>query len=134
MIHCFYHNHNVISNNKNYVTVQNGFDGGVLNRHTDEIKNLPYISQAADNINKNNETENDTKQSSKYCIEDYEHFTRQMEEEYCDFDNFFFFFRTVVQALMKYLPQIDDITHSMKNLNFYIPIVRQSQRTRKPNP
>ena len=30
--------------------------------------------------------------------------------------------------------QIDDITHSMENLNLDIQIVRRSQRTRKPNP
>ena len=34
----------VISTNKNYVTIQNKFDGGVLNRHRDDIKVLPYIS------------------------------------------------------------------------------------------
>ena len=36
-----------------------------------------------------------------------------------------FFFRTVIRALMKYLHvgKIDDITHSMENLNLDIPIV-----------
>ena len=67
----------VVSTNKNYVTVQNEFDGWVLNRNRDDIKVLPYISQTADNINKNDETEN-TKQSNKYCIEDYEDFARQV--------------------------------------------------------
>ena len=80
----------IISRNKKYVTVQNEFDGGVLNRHRDDIKVLPYISQTADSINKNDETENDKKQSNKYCIEDYKDFDRQMQEEYCDFDNFLF--------------------------------------------
>ena len=32
LIHSFYHNHIVISTNKNYVAVQNEFDRGVLNR------------------------------------------------------------------------------------------------------
>ena len=67
----------VVSTNKNYVTVQNEFDGWVLNRNRDDIKVLPYISQTAGNINKNDETEN-TKQSNKYCIEDYEDFARQV--------------------------------------------------------
>ena len=67
----------VVSTNKNYVTVQNEFDGWVLNRNGDDIKVLPYISQTAGNINKNDETEN-TKQSNKYCIEDYEDFARQV--------------------------------------------------------
>ena len=67
----------VVSTNKNYVTVQNEFDGWVLNRNRDDIKVLPYISQTAGNINKNDETEN-TKQSNKYCIEDYEDLARQV--------------------------------------------------------
>ena len=65
----------LISTNKNYVTVQND-DEGVLNRHLNDIKVLPYISQTAGNINNNGETENDTKQSNKYCIKDYEDFAR----------------------------------------------------------
>ena len=81
----------VISTSKNYVTAQNEFDEGVLNRHRDDIKFLPYISQTADNINKNNESENDTKQSNKYCIEDYEDFARQIQEEYHGFDSNFLF-------------------------------------------
>ena len=81
----------VISTSKNYVTAQNEFDEGVLNRHRDDIKVLPHISQTADNINKNNESENDTKQSNKYCIEDYEDFARQIQEEYYGFDNNFLF-------------------------------------------
>ena len=126
----------IISRNKKYVTVQNEFDGGVLNRHRDDIKVLPYISQTADSINKNDETENDKKQSNKYCIEDYEDFDRQMQEEYCDFDNFLFKdSRTSTNEVPSCgEPQIDDITYSMKNLNLDIPLVRQSQRTRKPNP
>ena len=67
----------VVSTNRNYVTVQNEFDGWVLNRNRDDIKVLPYISQTAGNINKNDETEN-TKQSNKYCIEDYEDLARQV--------------------------------------------------------
>ena len=51
-------------------------DEGVLNRHLNDIKVLPYISQTAGNINNNGETENDTKQSNKYCIKDYEDFAR----------------------------------------------------------
>ena len=82
--------HIVSSTNKNYITVQNEFEGGVLNRHKDDIKVLPYISKTAENINNNDETENDTKQSNKYCIEDYEDFARKMQEEQCDFDNFLF--------------------------------------------
>ena len=127
----------VISTNKNYVTVQNEFDGGALNRHRDDIKVLLYISQIADNINKNNETENDTKQSNIYCIEDYEDFHREMQQEYCDFDKNFLFqdSRTSTNKVPSCgETQIDDITHSMENLNLDIPIVRQSQRTRKPNP
>ena len=31
-------------------------------------------------------------------------------------------------------PQIDDITHSLENLNLDILIVQWSQRTREPNP
>ena len=31
-------------------------------------------------------------------------------------------------------PQIDDITHSLGNLNLDILTVQRSQRTRKPNP
>ena len=81
----------VISTSKNYVTAQNEFDEGVLNRHRDDIKFLPYISQTADNTNKNNESENDTKQSNKYCIEDYEDFARQIQEEYHGFVNNFLF-------------------------------------------
>ena len=61
-----------------------------FNRHRDDIKVLPYISQAADNINNNDKTEYDEKQSNKYYIEDYEDFARQMPEKYCDFDNFLF--------------------------------------------
>ena len=73
-----------------HLTIQNEFDRGVFNRDRDDIKVLPYISQTADNINNNDKTENDTKQSNKYCIEDYEDFARQMPEKYCDFDNFLF--------------------------------------------
>ena len=76
----------VISTNKTYIIVQNEF--GVLNRH--KIKVLPYISKTAEYINNNDETENDTKQSNTYCIEDYEDFARKMQEEQCDFDNFLF--------------------------------------------
>ena len=64
---------------------KNEFDGGVLNRHRDDIIVLPYISHTVGNINKNDETQNDTKQSN------YEDFARQMQEEYCDFDNDFLF-------------------------------------------
>ena len=127
----------VTSTNKNYVTAQNEFDGWILNRHTDDIKVLPYISETADNINKIDETENDTKQSNKYCIEDYEDFAREVQEEHCDFDNNFFFqdSRTSTNEVSSCGdPQTDDITHSMENLNFDIPIVQRSQRTRKPNP
>ena len=85
----------IISTNKNHIIVQNEFDGGVLNRHRDDIKVLPYISQTADSISKNDETENDTKQSNKCCIEYYEDFARQIQEEHCDFDNNFLF-RVVV--------------------------------------
>ena len=126
----------VISTNKNYVTVQNEFDRGVLNRHRDDIKVLPYISQTADNINNNDKTENDTKQSNKYYIEDYEDFARQMQDEYCDFDNNFLFQDSCMstnEVPSCGEPQIDDITHSMENLNLDIPIVQRSQRTRKPN-
>ena len=110
----------VISSSKKYVTVQNEFDGGVLNRHRDDIKVLPYIPQTADSINENDETENDKKQSNKYCIEDYEDFDRRMQEEYCDFDNFLFKdSRTSTNEVTSCgEPQIDDITYSMKNLNF----------------
>ena len=62
-----------------------------LSTDRDYIKAVPYISQTADNINNNDETENDTKQSNKYCIEDYEDFARQIQEEYCDFENNFIF-------------------------------------------
>ena len=119
----------VFSTNKNYVTIQNEFDGGVLNRHRDDIKVLPHISQTTDNINNNDETLNDTKQSNKYCIEDYEDFARQMQEEYSDFDNNFLFqdSRTSTNEVPSCgEPQIDDITHNMENLNLDIPIVRRS--------
>ena len=125
-----------ISTNKNYVTVQNELDGGVLNKHRDNIKVLPYISQTADNINKNDETENDIKQSNKYCTEDYEDFARQIHEEHCDFDNNFIFqdSRTSTNEVPSCgEPQIDDITHSMENLNLDISTTRRPQRTRKPN-
>ena len=126
----------VVSTNKNYVTVHNESDGGVLNRHRDDIKVLTCISQTAYNINKNDETENDTKQSNKYCIEDYEDFARQMQEEYYDFDNNLLFqdSRTSTNEVPSYgEPRIDNITHSMGNLNLDIQIVQRSQRTRKPN-
>ena len=92
---------------------------------------LPYISQTVGNINKNDQTQNDTKQSN------YEDFARQIQEEYCDFDNNFLFqdSRTSTNEVPSYgEPEIDDITHNMENLNLDIPIVRRSQRIRKPNP
>ena len=60
-----------------------------------------------------------------------------MQQEYCDFDKNFLFqdSHTSTNKVPSYgETQIDDITHSMENLNLDIPIVRQSQRTRKPNP
>ena len=116
----------VISTNKNYVTIQHEFDGGVLHRHRDDIKVLPYISQTADNINNNDKTENDTKQSNKYCTEDYEDFARQMQEENCDFHNNFLFQDSPTstnEVPSCGEPQIDDLTHSMENLNLDILIV-----------
>ena len=86
--------------------------------HRDDIKVLPYISQIADNINKNNETENDTKQSNIYCIEDYEDFHREMQQEYCDFDNNFLFqdSHTSTNKVPSYgETQIDNITQHRKS-------------------
>ena len=109
-------------------------DAGVLNRHRNDIKVLPYISQTAGNINNNDETENDMKQSNKYCIKDYEDFARRCRKSTVILI-IIFFFRTVVWALMKYLHvgNLDDITHSMENLNLDIQKMQRSQRTRKPN-
>ena len=109
-------------------------DAGVLNRHRNDIKVLPYISQTAGNINNNDETENDMKQSNKYCIEDYEDFARRCRKSTVILI-IVFFFRTVVWALTKYLHvgNLDDITHSMVNLNLDIQKMQRSQRTRKPN-
>ena len=93
-----------------------------------DIKIPPYISQTADNINNNDKTENDTKQSNKYCIEDYEEFARQIQEEYYDFDNNFLFQDSCTstnEVPSCEEPQIDDIIHSMENLNLDIPIVQR---------
>ena len=59
-----------------------------------------------------------------------------MQDEYCDFDNNFLFQDSCMstnEVPSCGEPQIDDITHSMENLNLDIPIVQRSQRTRKPN-
>ena len=59
-----------------------------------------------------------------------------MQEEYYDFDNNLLFqdSRTSTNEVLSYgEPRIDNITHSMGNLNLDIQIVQRSQRTRKAN-
>ena len=72
--------------------VPNDADGATLRRHREDLKLLPFNTQTKDVLAKCRDNDSNFRYyKSRYDVENYEDFTRKIEEEHSDFARSFLF-------------------------------------------
>ena len=123
--------------------VRNDANGRPIRRHRDDLKLLPFNAQTQDDQAKCTDSDSITRYyRSKYDLENYEDFARQIEEDHSDFERPFLF-QDNCRALREpdqtsRCQEMDKMTSCMENLcldSASNPAIktRQSKRTKRPN-
>ena len=136
----------VIDVNRNYLTVTNDPDGKTFKTHRDDLKLLPFDSQTQDDLVKCRDNDSNTSYyRSRYDIENYGEFPRQIEEKRSDLERPFLFQdsccapREPDVKRTSRCRKIDEMRSGTENLCLNSALsptnkIRQSKRTKRPNP
>ena len=136
--------YSVIDVNRNYVTVTNDADGRTLKRHRDNLKLFPFDTQTQNALVKCRDNDsNASYYRSRYDIENYEDFAKQIEENHSDFERPSLFQDSCCTPRepdqTSTCCEMDEMTSGMEKLclnSASSPAneIRQSKRTERPNP
>ena len=128
------------------MTVTNDAEGRTPKRHRDDLKLLPFDTQTLDELAKCRDSDSNTSYyyRSRYDIENYEDFARQIEEQHSDFERPFLFQDSCRAPRepdqMSRCCEMDEMMSGMENLFLNSATsspankIWQSKRTKRPNP